>query len=110
MNYIATRYNERPSPRAEVLRWISEGAHEGQTLGEVVSDASLMRGRPDDLLGRLAERMVERDVGRVPIVHGHGRLVGLVARKDLLRVHARQRALESQREAVFGRTRTIAPA
>jgi chloride channel protein, CIC family len=98
------------APRAEILRWISEGGHAGQSLGDAISDASLMRSHPDELLGRLAEQMVERDVGRVPIVDDAGRLVGLVARKDLLRVHARQKALESEREAVFGRSRTAAAA
>jgi CBS domain containing-hemolysin-like protein len=54
---------------------------------------------PDDLVGELVERMVERDVGRVPVLDEAGRLVGLVSRKDLLAVHARQRALETEREA-----------
>ncbi|HEY2709246.1 MAG TPA: chloride channel protein [Caulobacteraceae bacterium] len=87
------------APRAEVMRWLSEGPHEGQTLSEVVSDAGMLRGAPDEAVGRLAEQMVEREVGRVPIVDGGGRLVGLVTRKDLLRVHARQRAQEVERQA-----------
>jgi CBS domain-containing protein len=94
------------APRAEVLRWMTEGAHEGQTLGEVVSDAGMVRARPDELVGPLAERMVERDVGRVPVVDERGRLVGLVTRKDLLRVHARQKALESERQALLRPART----
>ena len=87
------------APRAEVMRWLTEGPHEGQTLGEVVSDAGLLRGAPDEAVGALVEQMVERDVGRVPIVDEAGRLVGLVTRKDLLRVHARQRELEIERAA-----------
>jgi H+/Cl- antiporter ClcA/predicted transcriptional regulator len=94
------------APRAEVLRWMTEGSHEGQTLGEVVSDAGMVRARPDELVGPLAERMVERDVGRVPVVDERGRLVGLVTRKDLLRVHARQKALESERQALLRPART----
>ena len=90
------------APRAEILRWMTEGAHEGQTLGEVVSDAGMVRARPEELVGPLAERMVERDVGRVPVVDERGRLVGLVTRKDLLRVHARHRASESERQTVLG--------
>ncbi len=89
------------APRAEILRWMTEGAHEGQTLGEVVSDAGMVRARPDELVGRLAEQMIERDVGRVPVVDDRGRLVGLVTRKDLLRVHARQKAQESEREGMI---------
>jgi CBS-domain-containing membrane protein len=45
--------------------------------------------------------MVERDVGRVPVVDDRGRLVGLVTRKDLLRVHARQKAVENDRQAII---------
>jgi chloride channel protein, CIC family len=87
------------APRAEVMRWLTEGPHEGETLGEVVSDAGLLRGAPGQAVGALAEQMVERDVGRVPIVDEAGRLLGLVTRKDLLRVHAKQRELEMAREA-----------
>jgi CBS domain-containing protein len=93
------------APRAEVLRWMTEGDHQDQTLGEVISDAGLLLGRPEEMVGRLAERMVERDTGRVPIVDERGRLVGLVTRKDLLRVHARQRAQETERTAKFRRAR-----
>ena len=89
------------APRAEILRWMTEGAHGAETLGEVVSDAGMVRAKPDELVGRLAEQMVERDVGRVPVVDDRGRLVGLVTRKDLLRVHARQKAQESERQAVL---------
>lgn len=43
---------------------------------------------------RLSERTVERDVGRVRVLDGRGRL-------DLLRVHARQRAQESERQTII---------
>jgi H+/Cl- antiporter ClcA/CBS domain-containing protein len=94
------------APRAEILRWMTEGEHEGETLRDLVSDASMVRARPDEQVGRLAERMVERDVGRVPVVDDKGKLVGLVTRKDLLRVHARQKALENDRQAIFRPGRT----
>ncbi|HEY1749941.1 MAG TPA: chloride channel protein [Caulobacteraceae bacterium] len=87
------------APRAEIIRWLTEGAHEGQTLADVISDAAMLTAGPDEAVGRLVEQMVERDVGRVSIVDGAGRLVGLVTRKDLLRVHARQRAVEAERES-----------
>jgi chloride channel protein, CIC family len=88
------------APRAEIVRWLTEGPHGEATLGEAISDASLLTARPDDAVGQLVEQMVERDTGRVPIVDDAGRLAGLVTRKDLLRVHARQQAQEADRQAV----------
>jgi chloride channel protein, CIC family len=90
--------------RAQILRWMTEDGGESRTLSEAVSDEALLSGHPDELVGELVERMVERDLGRVPVLDEDGRLVGLVTRKDLLRVHARQRALEADREAapLFG--------
>jgi len=88
------------APRAEIVRWLTEGTHGEATLGEVISDASMLTARPEEAVGQLVEQMVERDIGRVPIVGDDGRLVGLVTRKDLLRVHARQRAQEADRQAV----------
>ncbi len=87
------------APRAEIIRWLTEGAHDETTLGEAISDAGVLVGGPDEPIGALVEQMVERDVGRVPIVDPAGKLVGLVTRTDLLRVHARQRALETERAA-----------
>jgi CBS domain-containing protein len=84
--------------RAQILRWMSGGAPEGVTLGQAVQEEPLC-GYPDELVSDLIERMVDRDVGRVPIVDRDGRLVGLVSRKDLLRVHSRERAEEVERAA-----------
>ncbi len=39
----------------------------------------------DDTLERVATEMHERKLGRLPVVDGHGRLVGIVARGDILR-------------------------
>jgi H+/Cl- antiporter ClcA len=88
------------APRAEIVRWLTEGTHGEATLADVISDASMLTGRPEEAVGHLVERMVERDIGRVPIVGDNGGLVGLVTRKDLLRVHASQRAQEAERQAV----------
>jgi chloride channel protein, CIC family len=92
--------------RANVLRWMTEGTHERQTLDDLVSDASLVVGHPDEIVADLVRRMVENDIGRVPIVDpATRRLVGLVARKDLMRVRVATGRLESEREAFFGRRR-----
>jgi CBS domain-containing protein len=86
--------------RSEILRWMSEGPHGAETLGEALP-GNLLSGRPDETVAHLVDRMIDRDLGRVPIVETDGKLVGLVARKDLLRVHARQRALEGERETML---------
>ncbi|MDR3500513.1 MAG: chloride channel protein [Parvibaculum sp.] len=91
--------------RADVLRWRTDTRGKEATLYDVASDASLVVGYPEEVLGRLADRMVETDVGRVPVVtRGEHRLVGLVARKDILRIRAATRAAEDDREAFFGQT------
>jgi CBS domain-containing protein len=102
------------APRAEIIRWITEGSHEDETLGEAISDAAMLVGGADESVGALVERMVESDIGRVPIVAADGKLLGLVTRKDLLRVHARQRQQEVDRTeapllAFREKPRTLAP-
>jgi CBS domain-containing protein len=59
-------------------------------------------GYADELVGQLADRMAAADFGRVPIVDGEGRLVGLVARRDLLRARARVRTEEKDRAKLLG--------
>ena len=87
--------------RGEVLRWLTEGPHEGERLGEAVADGPVVSAHADDTVASLVERMVEQDVGRVVVADDKGRVAGLVTRKDLLVVHARQKASEAKREAVF---------
>jgi H+/Cl- antiporter ClcA len=84
--------------RADVLRWRREGEHAGVTLYDIGSDKSVVVGHPDDLVGALADLMVGADVGRAPVVErGSDRVVGLVARKDLLRIRTRPKTLEPRR-------------
>jgi H+/Cl- antiporter ClcA/CBS domain-containing protein len=86
--------------RAHVLRWISEGAPEHATLDDLVADSEVVVGYPDEILADLVGRMVAHDLGRVPIVDPASRkLVGLIARKDLMRVRAWSAKLESERKA-----------
>jgi CBS domain-containing protein len=70
--------------RGDVLRWNTEAPHGAATLFDVISDNDPTVVHPDDVLGHIADLMVERDIGRVPVVDSQARLVGLVARKDLL--------------------------
>jgi CBS domain-containing protein len=91
--------------RADVLRWMAEGAPEHRTLDDLLSDASAVVGHPGEIVADLVNRMVAHDVGRVPIVEpATRRVVGLVARKDLMRVRAASRRQDLERQAFFGRT------
>jgi CIC family chloride channel protein len=87
--------------RADVLDWVRE-LPDG-TLGNAVGDPSLVVAYPDEPVGDVADRMVAAEAGRVPVVSRDGRqLVGLLARKDLLRVRQRVAAEEQQREGLWG--------
>jgi H+/Cl- antiporter ClcA len=91
--------------RADVLRWMSGGAPEHRTLDDLLSDASAVVGYPGEIVADLVYRMVAHDVGRVPVVEpATRRLVGLIARKDLMRVRAASRRLDLERQSFFGRS------
>ncbi|HEY4202390.1 MAG TPA: chloride channel protein [Devosiaceae bacterium] len=95
--------------RADALRWQGDVREAGQTLYDVVSDAAVTVAHPNDTVGQVTDLMIAEDVGRVPIVEpGSGRLVGLIARKDLLRLRSSLSASEVKREAFFGRTESTA--
>jgi CBS domain-containing protein len=62
----------------------------------------LLEGYDDEIVGTLADRMIANDVGRVPILsRATGQLVGLVARRDLLKVRARLMHQEVSRSQGF---------
>ncbi len=88
--------------RADVLRWIRDSQAAVRTLGEQLAGEPLVTGYADELVGQLADRMVATDTSRVPILSKHdGTLVGLVARRDLLRVRANVVRQEREREALM---------
>jgi H+/Cl- antiporter ClcA/CBS domain-containing protein len=90
--------------RADVLRWRAERPHGDETLFDRASDRSLVVGYADEPVSYLADRMVAADIGRVPIVdRGTPHLVGLISRKDLLRIRATAKSAEASREAFFVR-------
>jgi len=89
--------------RAEALAWAVEGGHQGERLGERVSDASIATVHPDDVALRAIEVMVSTGHGRLPVVDPKtGVLRGLVTRKDLLKVRAQVARIERERAAFFG--------
>ncbi len=88
--------------RADVLRWSREGWEGESTLGDIGNRQELVTGYDDEPVGYLADRMAAADVGRVPILErGTDALVGLVARRDLLRVRARVVREERERRKLL---------
>jgi chloride channel protein, CIC family len=84
--------------RSDILRWTREDLDEGATVADLASKDDVLSAWADDLVGDLADRMVQADVGRVPILDRRSsKVVGLVARRDLLSVRARLLREESQR-------------
>jgi H+/Cl- antiporter ClcA/predicted transcriptional regulator len=83
--------------RSDVLRWMREGVDEDATLADLLEGGEVFHAFADDLAGNLADRMAVSGVGRVPVVERCSKhVVGLVARRDLLRVRAR--AIREERE------------
>ncbi len=88
--------------RADVLRWTTRGWEAGTSLRDALGDQQLVTGYEDELVGALADRMAAADVGRVAILRrGDDLVVGLVARRDLLRVRADGVRHEHEREALL---------
>jgi CIC family chloride channel protein len=98
--------------RADALRWRNTASEEGQTLYDVISDASVPVAHPEDTVGRVTDLMIAADIGRVPVVEpGSGKLVGLIARKDLLRLRSAVAVEERRRESFLGlgRSKIVGP-
>ncbi|MDE3114972.1 MAG: chloride channel protein, partial [Pseudomonadota bacterium] len=84
--------------RSDVLRWTRDGWNSGETLRDHGNTTGFFVGYADELVGKLADRMVAADIGRAPIIERQtGQLVGLVARRDLLRVRAQAARQEHER-------------
>ena len=90
--------------RADALRWKAEGGHDGETLGDRVSDASLATVHPHEVVARAVDLMLAADQGRLPVTDAKsGILVGLLTRKHLLQVRAGVVREEGERRAYYGR-------
>ncbi|HEY9572888.1 MAG TPA: CBS domain-containing protein, partial [Pusillimonas sp.] len=92
--------------RADSLEWTVDAEngndHGATTLQEFLRDQELLIGYPDEMAGRIADRMAVSGVGRIPIVdRATGQLLGLIARKDLLRVRVHRLHEEGDRKAYF---------
>jgi len=88
--------------RADALVWAEDPESQKLTLAEALDGATLLKGYDDEIVAALADRMIANDVGRVPILaRATGRLAGLVARRDLLKVRARLMHQEVSRSQGF---------
>lgn len=88
--------------RADVLAWMVADPVSGKSLPELLAGQELVVGYEDELVGPIADRMAESGHGRVPILRRpEGTLVGLVARRDLLRIRAGRNRHEHEREALI---------
>jgi H+/Cl- antiporter ClcA len=88
--------------RTDALRWLGDEDSHYKLLREQVAGQQLVVGYDDELAGHLADRMTATDHGRIPILsRKSGGLVGLVARRDLLRVRANMMRHEREREALI---------
>jgi chloride channel protein, CIC family len=84
--------------RADTLKWEREADAGAETLKDKVSDTSIPVGHPDDTVGHIADIMIAADAARIPIIDlASGVLVGLVSRKDLLRLRLSQKSAELER-------------
>jgi H+/Cl- antiporter ClcA/CBS domain-containing protein len=86
--------------RADAFRWITDENTRESAIIKLLGGQELIVGYEDELVGQLADRMAETGKGRIPILRrADGALVGLVARRDLLRVRATVVQHEREREA-----------
>ena len=86
--------------RADALRWQNEPELGEQSLYDMISDSSIPVVHAEDTVGRVADVMIQADTGRVPVVEAQtGRLVGLITRKDLLRLRSAGNRAELERGA-----------
>ncbi|MGN6269574.1 MAG: chloride channel protein [Sphingomonas sp.] len=75
--------------RADALRWGQSEPTPQATLHERLSDASLPLVRPDTPATDVANLMIAEELGRVCVVDpASGRLIGLIARRNLLAARA----------------------
>ncbi|MDA5634792.1 MULTISPECIES: chloride channel protein [Rhizobium/Agrobacterium group] len=89
--------------RGDALQWQQNPVLADQSLDERVSDTSAPVAHPEDTIGYVADLMLATDTGRIPVVDAEtGRLVGLVARKDLLRLRHTANTLENERKPYLG--------
>jgi CBS domain-containing protein len=82
--------------RGDVLRWTRGDADGNDLLGDVC--ATVATAFADETAGALADRMAQGRFSRVPVIaRGTRKLVGIVTRRELLRVRSLAATVETER-------------
>jgi len=85
--------------RRDALRWHQSQTGDATTIGDQLSDRSIPVVTPDTPADTVANLMITEDTGRICVVSpADGRLIGIVARRDLLRSRADVLRAEVQRK------------
>ena len=86
--------------RGDVLRWTRAGWNAEDTLGDLCTVVAT--AYPDETAGALADRMSAGRFSRVPVIErDSGRLIGIVTRRELLRVRSLTLRAEQEREGAL---------
>ncbi len=82
----------------DLLRLLDRGQRWGETKAEAIMSVNPYSVRPETRLGTLIHVMQASDLIRVPVVDVEDKLVGIVARRDLLRAYlgAKERGVNSR--------------
>jgi H+/Cl- antiporter ClcA/CBS domain-containing protein len=92
--------------RSEVLVWTTEGDDPGDTLADRISDGTLPVIHPGDVVSHALDVMLAEGSGRLAVTDPEtGALVGLLTRRDLLRIRAASLRAEGERQAFLRRSR-----
>ncbi|MBB3964830.1 chloride channel protein [Rhizobium metallidurans] len=84
--------------RADVLRWQQEGVAPDMSIADATSDADIAYALADDTVGHVTDIMLNSGEGRIPVIDPQTkRLVGLIARKDLLHLRHSFKTSETER-------------
>lgn len=69
------------------LKAFDNGAHEGRTVGDVMS-GGVVSVETDTDLEEVIETLLEQRIGAVPVVDGEGAVAGIISYVDVLRTYA----------------------
>ncbi len=86
---------------AEALRWTRNGYDHAMKLASATVGQELMFCSPEDMVGAVADRMIERNRGRALVIDATGALVGVVGRQDLWRARSKMRSDEEDYSRVL---------